>query len=60
MSLTNLTLMIKALNRNFIPFFLITFTFIQAPAQAESTSSYKDVKYKTVKIDGLDIFYREA
>lgn len=60
MSLTNLTLMIKALNRNFIPFFLIAFTFIQAPAQAESTSSYKDVKYKTVKIDGLDIFYREA
>ena len=60
MSHTNLTLMMKQLNRNLIAFFLIVFTFIQAPAQAESTSSYVDVKYKTVEIDGLDIFYREA
>ncbi len=50
----------KALNRNLIAFLLIVIAFIQAPAQAESTSSYVDVKYKTVEIDGLDIFYREA
>jgi len=60
MSLTNLTLMIKTLNKNLIPFFLIVFAFIQAPVQAKSTSSYEEVKYKTVEIDGLDIFYREA
>ena len=50
----------KALNRNLIASLLIVIAFIQAPAQAESTSSYVDVKYKTVEIDGLDIFYREA
>lgn len=50
----------KALNRNLIAFLLIVIAFIQAPAQAESTSSYVDVKYRTVEIDGLDIFYREA
>ena len=60
MSHTNLTLMMKQLNRNLIAFFLIVFTFIQAPVQAELTSSYEDVKYKTVEIEGLDIFYREA
>jgi pimeloyl-ACP methyl ester carboxylesterase len=50
----------KALNRNLIAFLLIVIAFIQAPAQAESTSSYVDIKYRTAEIDGLDIFYREA
>ena len=49
-----------ALNRDLIALFLIVFALIQAPAQAKSASSYEEVKYKTVEIDGLDIFYREA
>ena len=50
----------KVINRNLIAFFLLVFAFVQAPVQAEQTSSYEDIKYKTVEIDGLDIFYREA
>ena len=60
MTHTNLTLLFKPLNRDLIALFLIVFALIQAPVQAKSTSSYEDVKYKTVEIDGLDIFYREA
>ena len=60
MTHTNLTLLIKALNRDLMALFLIVFTFVQAPVQAEETPSYEDIKYKTVEIDGLDIFYREA
>ncbi|MFB3100744.1 MAG: alpha/beta fold hydrolase, partial [Gammaproteobacteria bacterium] len=60
MTHTNLTLLIKRLNSDLIALFLIVFALIQVPAQAKSTSSYEDVKYKTVEINGLDIFYREA
>ena len=60
MTHTNLTLLIKRLNSDLIALFLIVFVLIQVPAQAKSTSSYEDVKYKTVEINGLDIFYREA
>ncbi len=60
MAHTNLTLLIKRLNSDLIALFLIVFALIQVPVQAKSTSSYEDVKYKTVEINGLDIFYREA
>ncbi len=52
----------KSLSRNtllavaFFSFFLFSFNTTQA---GQSTSNYQ-VLYKTVKIDGLDIFYREA
>ena len=60
MTHTNLTLLIKRLNSDLIALFLIVFALIQVPVQAKSTSSYEYVKYKTVEINGLDIFYREA